>query len=89
MTPFIAFDWCGWSEQYGRFTHMPSGETLLQKRWMGQTDWDQCQLEWFKKFPDLIVCRCPTGPYVINENTMGTTNEICERLEKRLQCLIN
>lgn len=84
MKPFIAFDWCGAFEDYGRFTHMPSGETLVQQGWMKQEDWDKAQLEWFRKFPGLTVCRCLSGPYHLNDNTMGTTEEICSRLEKRL-----
>jgi hypothetical protein len=81
---FIAFDWCGWNENYGRFSHMPSCETLIQEGWMNQRDWDEAQLRWFEKFPGLTVCRCPRGPYLLNDDIMGTTDEICTRLKARL-----
>lgn len=82
---YIAFDYCGWMENYGRFTHMPSGDTLVQQGWMGQADWDKAQLEWFRKYPGLTVCRCLSGAYNLNSDTMGTTDEICTRLEARLK----
>lgn len=82
---FIAFDWCGWMDNYGRFTHMPSGDTIVQQGWMGQRDWDKAQLEYFKKYPGLEVHRnLQPGPYQKTGNLMGTTDEICARLEKRL-----
>lgn len=81
---FIAFDWCGWNERYGRFTHMPSGDTCLQPCDADQRSWDKKQLEWFKKYPGIKVCRCLTGPYVLNDNLMGTTDEICDKLKQRL-----
>jgi hypothetical protein len=51
---------------------------------MGQRDWDKAQLEYFRKYPGLVVYKCPTGPYRRTEETFGTTEEICQRLEARL-----
>lgn len=80
---FIAHDWCGWNQQYGRFTHMHTGDTLICKASWGQSEWDQAQLEYFSKYPGINVYDCP-GEYNRNGRLMGSTNEICERLEKRL-----
>lgn len=83
---FVCHDWCGWNEKYGRFTHMPSGSTLVCRAWMGQSDWDSAQLEWFSKLDgDLIVHKCPTGPYRETGDTMGSVSEIVTRLNNRLQ----
>lgn len=82
---FIAHDWCGWNERFGRFTHMPSGDTLVCQGWMGQLDWDKAQAEWFQKFPgELMVHRCPNGAYRETGDTMGTVSEITARLEQRV-----
>lgn len=81
---FIAHDWCGWNEQHGRYTHLPSGKTLVCQGWMGQRQWDQAQLEYLEGFPGLNVHDCP-GPYTTDGKLMGTTDEICERLRQRLQ----
>ncbi len=81
---FIAHDWAGWNENQGRFTHMPSGETLLCQRYWDQQEWDQAQLDWFRKYDEtLTVHECP-GAYSTDGDLMGTAGEICERLEKRL-----
>ena len=80
---FIAHDFCGWDEQYGRYTHMPSGETLICKQHMGQLQWDKAQLEFLLKYPGMNVYSCPNR-YWQNPNTlMGSTEEICERLKAR------
>lgn len=81
---FIAHDWCGYNDQYGRYTHVPNGTTLVCQAWMGQKDWDQAQLEFLQQFPNLNVHDCPTGPYSTNGRLMGSTNEICARLKERL-----
>lgn len=82
---FIAFDWCGWNDNYGRFTHLPSGDTLVQRHGMRQHDWDKAQLEWFRKFPGLTVYNnARPGAYRPDGDVMGTTEEICQRLEGRL-----
>lgn len=82
---FIAFDWCGFNENLGRFTHMPSGDTLVQQPWMGQADWDNAQLRWFMKYSGLTVYdNARPGPYRPEGKIMGTTFEICERIQKRL-----
>jgi hypothetical protein len=83
QTAFVAHDLCGWHLQYGRFTHMPSGDTLVQEDWMGQADWDKAQLAFFRKHPGLNVHECP-GAYNTNGKLMGTTDEICARLRQRL-----
>ncbi len=59
-------------------------DTLVCQGWMGQRDWDKAQLEYFRKYPGLVVYKCPTGPYRRTEETFGTTEEICQRLEARL-----
>ncbi len=86
---FIAHDWCGWNESQGRFTHMPSGKTLLCQQWMGQLDWDRAQHEWFSQYAgSVIVHRCPTGPYRETGNIMGTVAEILLRLQARHPFLV-
>lgn len=84
MTEFIAFDWCGWNDWYGRFTHLPTGDTIIQRPGMDQRQWDRAQLEWFRKYPRLVVHRCPDGPYRQTRDTFGTTEEIITKLETRL-----
>lgn len=83
---FVVFDWCGWNERYGRFTHLPSGETLVCQAWMGQLDWDKAQLEWFEKLDgSLVVHRCERGPYHETGDSMGTVSEIVHKLRSRTE----
>ncbi len=82
MTEFIAHDWCGFDEKYGRYTHMPSGKALVCQKWMRQADWDKAQLEFLKQFPGLNVHDC-IGAYTTKGKLMGTTDEICERLQPK------
>jgi len=83
--PFIAHDWCGLNDHYGRFTHVPSGKTLVCEGWMLQADWDKAQLEWFAQFDgDIVVHRCPQGSYCETGDIMGSGSEITERLRARL-----
>jgi hypothetical protein len=84
MNEFIAHDWCGWNEQFGRFTHIPSGETLVCRPGMTQSQWDKAQLEWMRRFPGLTVHSCPDR-YSTDGPSMGTTEEIIARLETRLK----
>lgn len=82
---FIAHDWCGWDERHRRFTACPGGQTLVCQPWMRQADWDKAQLEWFEQFSaEIIVHRCPSGPYRETGDTMGTVAEIIVRLKKQL-----
>lgn len=81
---FIAFDWCGFHENLGRYTLVPGGDTLVCQPWMGQADWDKAQLEWFRKQDGtLVVHKCLRGPYRETGETMGTVAEIVERLSQR------
>jgi hypothetical protein len=81
---FIGFDWAGWNDSQGRFTHIPSGETLLCQRHWDQAEWDRQQLVWFNEYsPDLKVYDCP-GAYNTDGKLLGTLAEICSRLERRL-----
>lgn len=80
---FIVHDWCGWNDRYGRYTHMPSGATLVCQAWMGQQEWDKAQLEFLERFPGLNVHDCP-GAYSTDGRLMGSTEEICARLQERL-----
>jgi len=87
---FIVFDWCGCNSNYGRFTHMPTGRTLVCQAWMRQEHWDDAQLKWFKQFDgNIVVHRCLSGPYHETGDTMGTVAEIIGRLEKRVIPLAN
>jgi hypothetical protein len=82
---FIAHDWCGWDGRYGRFTHLPSSETLVCQSWMRQADWDKAQLEWFERFSSaLVVHRCPVGPYRETGDKMGSVADIVARLRSRV-----
>jgi hypothetical protein len=87
LVQFIAFDWCGWNERYGRFTALPSGDTIICQGWMGQHDWDKAQLEWFKRFDGAVVVHRNTGagPYRETGDLMGTVAEIVERLVTRVR----
>lgn len=81
---FIAHDYCGWNEQYGRYTVIPEGDTLVCRPDMVQREWDRAQLDFLSRFPGRTVHKCYEGPYRPTGNTLGTTEEICERLRKRL-----
>lgn len=82
---FIAHDWCGFLDRYGRFTHLPSGQTLICEAHMDQEKWDRAQLRWFRQFSGtLVVHRCPVGPYRETGDSMGTVAEIIEKLKARL-----
>jgi hypothetical protein len=82
--PFIAHDWCGWNNRFGRFTACPLGQTLVCQEWMGQEDWDYAQLMFLRRFPGLPVHSCPGVYTTAGTRLMGTTDEICRRLESRL-----
>jgi hypothetical protein len=89
MDKFIAHDYCGWNDRYGRFTAMPSGDTLTCQQWMGQLDWDKAQVEWFAKFDGaLVVHKCGNGPYRETGKTMGTVAEIMARLQPQEACRV-
>lgn len=82
---FIAFDWCGWDEQHGRFTHVPTGETIVCRSGYDQSKWDAVQLAYFEKFdPTVPVHECPSRYTTEGTRPMGLTGEICERLRERL-----
>lgn len=82
---FIAFDYCGWNEQQGRFTRVSDGKTLVCQRWMGQMEWDSAQLEWFKQMaPELVVHKCLEGPYRQTDDIFGSVKGIIDKLERRL-----
>lgn len=84
-TKFIAFDQCGFGDRYGRFTALPSGDTLTCQAWMAQADWNKAQLKWFEQFPTTVVVhRCLSGAYRESGDTMGTVGEIIERLKNRV-----
>ena len=70
---FIAFDYCGWNESTGRFTVMPTGETLLYRS-------EKTLLEFLAKFPGLPVYSCPGRYTTVGTKPLGTTEEICERV---------
>lgn len=80
---FIAHDWCGFGERYGRYTHLPSGDTLVCRPDMGQVEWDKAQLAYMKKYPGLNVHECP-GRYTTDDPLLGTVDDIIVRLEKKL-----
>lgn len=85
MNEFIVHDWCGFNENYGRFTAIPSGKTLVCQGWMMQSDWDKAQFDWFSELdPSLVVHKCPRGPYRETGDTMGTVGEILARLRCRV-----
>ncbi len=83
---FIAHDFCGWMERYGRYTTCfpDNNETLTCAAWMTQKDWDKAQLEFLQKFPGITVHKCPGVYTTVGTEVMGTTDEICDRLRKRL-----
>lgn len=86
QTGFIAHDWCGWNETYGRYTHVPSGTTLVCQAWMGQRDWDKAQKKWLSKFGgSLVVHKCNEGPYRETGNTLGTVEQIIASLSANLE----
>jgi hypothetical protein len=81
---FIAFDYCGWSEQYGRLTHVPTGETLVCKSCWGQQDWDIAQATFFDKFLNIKVYDCAgPGSYRPNDKCWGTTEYLAEKLRNK------
>jgi hypothetical protein len=82
---FIAHDWAGMFERLGRYTHVPTGETLLCHAYYDQDAWDRAQLEFFKRFPGLVVYdNARSGPYRPEGRVLGVTDEICVKLAQRL-----
>ncbi len=73
----INHDWCGWDERYGRYTHSPSGDTLVCQGWMRQKDWDKAQLEYLQKYPQVEV-------FNNKGESWGTTDTICAKLTEKL-----
>ncbi len=90
MINFVAHDFCGWAENYGRFTVVSqstdtNGNTLVCRSGMNQAQWDRAQLNWFSQLDQtLVVYKCLRGPYAPNDSPMGTVKEICDRLKLRL-----
>jgi hypothetical protein len=56
---FIAADYCGWNQRYGRYTVCPTGETLVCQPSMLEFEWEKGQLEFLEKYPGLNVHNCP------------------------------
>lgn len=82
--PFIAHDWCGFNEQYGRYTALPSGRTLVCRPGMDQAAWDKAQLAYLSEFPNQPVHECP-GPYTTHGTRLiGFTDALCAGLRKKL-----
>lgn len=77
---FIAHDWCGTFERY---THMPSGKTLVCEAWMNQQDWDIAQMDFFLEYPGLDVHECP-GVYDTKGRLLGSTDSLYEKLKTKL-----
>lgn len=87
MSKFIAFDWCGWNDKYGRYTLIDPNncDTLLQRGHYDQQQWDRVQLDWLRKYPlELVVYNCPNAYVADHNQKIGTVAEIIERLERRL-----
>jgi hypothetical protein len=84
MEEFIAHDWCGWNNNYGRYTHIPSGDTLVCKASMNQQQWDKIQLAFLSSYSGISVYEC-SGFYSTDNPSMGTVEEICERLRAKLK----
>jgi hypothetical protein len=53
---YILIDAAGWGG-YARFTHYPSGDTLLYKRWMDDEEWARAVVAYLGKYPGLMVRR--------------------------------
>lgn len=66
---FIALDWCGWNQQQKRYTHMPSGNTLICHN-------KSEELEFLRKYPDLKVYYCNES-YFSKRKYIGKTDEFC------------
>lgn len=83
---FIAHDSAEWNDRYGRYTHVPSGDTLICQAWMNQLEWDKAQLVWLSKYAGSLVVhkQLYVGPYHETGDTHGTVAEIVERLKARI-----
>jgi hypothetical protein len=82
MIAFIASDWCGWGDRYGRYTHIPSGETIIEYPYDDQSSWDARQVAFFRRHPGLRVYVC-LGRYTDEWEPTGTTDEILAKWEAR------
>lgn len=81
---FVAHDWAGWNNGYERYTHMPSGDTLVSSRFDGAFAWNKAKLEWFQKYDgSLTIHACP-GAYTTDGRLIGTIEEQIEQLKKQM-----
>lgn len=76
---FIARDGAGWMEARARYTHMPSGDTLLAQPWMSRDDWDERVLGFMSRYPGLNIHSCP-GRYSTDEPIVGTSDGVIASL---------
>ena len=61
---FIAYDFYGVNNDYERFTHIPSGDTLIPQQYIKHSDWNKAKLTWFGKYLNLdIELLFPTVPH--------------------------
>ncbi len=73
-TAFIAQDTCGWNDSHIRYTHMPSGHTLVSQPDMSRRDWAARKLAFMQKYPGLNIHRCPSR-YTTEAPIIGTTDD--------------
>lgn len=85
MTEFIAYDHAGWNDRHERFTHVPSGKTLLSQPHWSEPEYLKRRLDWYRQFDaSLTVHACP-GSYSTDGRLLGTVGDICERIEAKLR----
>lgn len=76
MKEFIAVDFCGWNESITRYTHVPSGETLLETK----KAWATKRIEFLKKYPGIPVHVCPGRYTTEGTRCLGSTEEWAEKV---------
>jgi hypothetical protein len=47
-------DFAGWGE-WARYTHSPSGDTLLRKPYMSSDEWHALKRDWLAKYPGVPI----------------------------------
>ncbi len=83
---FIAYDHCGWEGTSDRYTHMPSGDTLLETRELGEVARLNKRIAFFAKYPGLNIHRCP-GAYSMREKVIGTTDQRRQEAQDKLNLM--
>ena len=73
---FIAMDFAGWNQSNKRFTHVPSGKTLVRPPHASETEWHAKRSEWFSQWDSTLNIHDGRERYSPNTKIIGTVEKM-------------